>query len=96
MQQHLLDHNLAGVLHSKGDHGQAVADEDHVHAGSIGNMGTGKVVGGHHRDRLTPPVQRAEGADVDLLPWVYRRCAHRRVRAVADMLRDLDERPDGG
>ena len=37
MQQHFLEQDLAGVLHAEGDHGKAVADEDHVHSGMIGD-----------------------------------------------------------
>lgn len=79
VQQHFLNDNLARIFHSEGNHGQAVTDKDHLHARCVGDVGTGEVMGSHHCDRLTPPVQGAECTDGDLLSGVGRRSAHRRV-----------------
>lgn len=97
MQQHLLDHYLARVLHSQGDHGQAVADEDNVHARGVGDVRRGEVVRRYDGDGLVSPVHRPQRAEGDLFPattsWALR--AQRRVRAVPDLLRRLVEGQQG-
>jgi len=52
VQQHLLQQHFAGVLHAQSYHGKAIADKDDVHAGSIGDMGAGEVMGCDHGDWL--------------------------------------------
>lgn len=88
MQQHLLDHDLARVLHTQGDHGQAVADEHDVHAGRVGNVSGRKVVRRHHGDGLAPPVHRPQCADRDFLALAAGALSpQRRVRAIPALLR---------
>lgn len=67
MQQHLLDRDLACVLHAQSDHGQAIADQDHVHAGSVADASAGKVMRCDHSDRLPFLVKGPQCADCHLL-----------------------------
>ena len=45
---HVLGGDLKGVLVAEHDHGQGVADENHVGPGAMGDPGTGRVVRGDH------------------------------------------------
>lgn len=73
VHQHLLHHHFACVFHAQRDHGEAVADEDHIHARVVSDEGAGEVVGGYHGDGLVLAVQRLQGLDGDLLA-LTRRC----------------------
>lgn len=86
MQQHLLNQHLVGVLHAQPDHGQAVADENHVHARRVGDVRAGEVVRRDHRDRLTPLVHLAQQGDGDLLARRRGGGAHGRVGAPSGLL----------
>lgn len=65
MEQHLLHQNLACVLHTQGNHSQTIAHQYHVHAGMVGDMGAGKVVGRDHGNWLIFAVEALEGVDGD-------------------------------
>ncbi|KND88105.1 Ubiquitin-like protein ATG12 [Tolypocladium ophioglossoides CBS 100239] len=56
-----LTENLAGVLHAERDHGQAVANENHVHARVVGNVGAGEVVRREHGDGVALFMQGPQG-----------------------------------
>ena len=97
VHQHVLQRDLACILHAHGDHGEAVADEDDVHAGMIGDVGGGEVVGGDHGHGLVPAVQRLQGVDRHLLARRGRRRAHGRMRAIAHLHeRQQQGAPHGG
>ena len=81
VEQHIVQIHLAGILHPERNHCQAVTDKDDVHAGMVGNVGTGKVVRGNHGDGLLALVHLTEGVDGHL--FAQRGCiADGRVRAV--------------
>ena len=61
MVGHVVDRDLERVLVAEDDHGQRVADQDHVDPGGVGDPGRREVVGGHHHQGR--PVALA-GADV--------------------------------
>lgn len=92
MEQHLVEYDLARVFHAQGDHGQAVPDQDDVHAGGIGDVGAGEVVGRDHGDRLTPLVHGPERPDRDPLPRIGQRRPHRGVGAVPSLLEGREQR----
>lgn len=95
MQQHLLDHDLASVLHTQGDHSKAVADEHDVHARRVGHVRRREVVCRHDGDGFIPPVHRAQRAERDLFPIAAGALGpQRRVRA-ASALRCLVEGEQG-
>lgn len=79
VQQHFLDEYLARVFHAQGDHGQAVTDEHHVHAGLIGDVRRGEVVRGYHGDGFVALVHCGERLEGDFLAREYRRSAEWRV-----------------
>ena len=85
MEQHLFYQDFASVFHAQSNHGKAVTDQDDIHACTIGNMGTGKVVGSHDGDGVAFSVLRADGGDGDLFAFLGRGAAHGRVRAIADL-----------
>ena len=58
---HVVDRDVERVLMAEHDHGERVADQDHVDAGAVGDPCRRKVVRGHHDQRW--PVALA-GADV--------------------------------
>lgn len=68
MQQHLLDHNLARVLHAQRHHGEAIANEDNIHTGGIGDVCRREVVRRDDGDGLVPLVHSPQRAERDLLP----------------------------
>lgn len=86
MQQHLLDQNLARVLHAQGDHGQAVADEHDVHPGGVGDVRGREVVRRDDGDGLVAPVHRPQRAEGDLLALAGRLRPQGRVRAVPGLV----------
>lgn len=65
MQQHLVHQHLTRVLHAEGNHGQTVADKNHVHAGMVGDMGAGEVMGSDHGYRFVLAVEGLERVDGD-------------------------------
>jgi hypothetical protein len=67
VQDHFFQHDFGGVFHSQGDHGQRVADEDDVHAGLVGGVGGGEVVGCQHGDGLFASVHGGYGGKGDFL-----------------------------
>jgi hypothetical protein len=75
MQQHLLEQDLARVLHTKGYHGQAVANEDDVHACMVGHVGAREVMGSDDGDGLPLLMQGPQGSDGDLFAGVAGRSA---------------------
>lgn len=85
MQQHFFHEHLAGVFHSQGNHGQAVTDQDDIHASMIGDVGAWKIVGSHGGDGLSLSVKTPQCAQRNLLPLKRRRCAHGRVGAVSGL-----------
>lgn len=85
MQNHVLKGNFVRVLHAQRDHGQAVADEDHVDAGVVGDVGRGKVVGRDHGDGLLAAIERLQGVHRHLLARIGGRCAEGRMRAVSSL-----------
>lgn len=85
MQDHFLEHYFTRILHAECYHCQTVADQDHVHPGSVGNMGTWKVVRSYHRDGFLLLVEGAERIDRDFLAWVDRSLAHGRVGTPPDL-----------
>lgn len=82
MKQHLLDEDLAGILHAQGDHGQAVADQDDVHTSMIGDMSAGEIMGCNHCDGFAFPIQASQGTEGDFFPLVGRCGAHGGMGAV--------------
>lgn len=70
MQQHLFNKHLAGILHTQGDHGQAVANQNNIHAGMIGNVGAGEVMGSHHGDGLFLSMQTPQSTESNFLALV--------------------------
>lgn len=86
MKEHLFQHDLTGVLHTQSHHGQTVANKDHVHAGVISHVPTGKVVGSHDSDGLTLAVEGAKGTNGDLLAGIDGSRPHGGMGATADLV----------
>lgn len=79
MHQHVIDGDLTGVLHAHGHHGKTVADQDDLHASSVGCEGAGKVMRRQDGDGLILLVQRADGTKSDLFPLGTRGYSHGRM-----------------
>lgn len=77
MQQHLLDQHFTGIFHTQGDHGQAITDQDGIHASMIGNVGTREVMGSHHGDRLSLSMETSQGTQSDFFALVGGCSPHR-------------------
>lgn len=72
VQQHLVQQHLASILHTKGHHGQTISNENHVHAGMVGNVCTREVVRRDHGYGFILPVQALEGVDGNRLARIGR------------------------
>ncbi len=59
--EHLVEGDGKGIVVSKDDHGERVADEDKVDAGLVGQAGGGIVVGGERDDRAAETLLFEEG-----------------------------------
>ena len=57
MQQQVFQQHFIGILHSEGNHGQTIANQDHFHPCSFRDERTGEVMGSDHGDWLTIPVE---------------------------------------
>ena len=93
VQYHFFQQDFAGVFHAQGHHGQAVAHENHVHTGVIGDVSTGEIVGRDHGDRLILAVEAPQTLDGDLPPRRCGRTAQRRVGARPRLTREYCDRP---
>lgn len=76
MEDHLVEHGLAGILHSQGYHGQTIPNQNHIHPCSIGDVAAGEVVGREHCNWFLGAMHGAQGVEGHLLAWVRRRWAH--------------------
>jgi hypothetical protein len=85
MQYHLIQGNLTRVFHTHAYHGQAVAHEDHVYAGLIGNIGGREIVCCQHGDGLASSKLTLNGLQRDFLSSWGILGTHRGVRAVSGL-----------
>jgi hypothetical protein len=79
MQQHLLQENFTSILHTQGNHGEAVTNEDNFHASNVCDMPTGEVMGCKDGDGLSLLIHRADGIEGNFLPQVRSWSAHGRM-----------------
>lgn len=56
MQQHLLQDDLTGILHTKSNHGQAITNENNIHASMISNMCAWEIMSRHDGDGFSLAV----------------------------------------
>lgn len=85
MQEHLFYQNLARILHAHGNHGQAVADKNNIHAGVVGDNGAGKVMRSEDGDEVAFFVLRPQRIDGDFFAGVGGSGAHGGMGRVADL-----------
>ena len=57
---HVVHGDLQRVVVAEHDHGHRVADQDEVDAALVGDAGTGRVVRGHHHERIAGPLAGAD------------------------------------
>lgn len=67
MQDHFIQQDFTRVIHAHGDHSQTVSNQDDVHAGMVGDVGTRKVMCSKDGDWLLPAVQALDCVDGDRL-----------------------------